>query len=461
MESLADDGRPLPRTWPTEVLSEALDHLIADDTDALSPLDLLEDLDAIAELESKLLAAKAKRLASYETRRSFRPAFRTASTAVAHRRGISGRAAGASVDTARALRDLPLVFEALAKGHITPDHVSRLVSLHRQPHLRAAVEEDQGWLVEQAVAHAWSTFEHRTSNWAELADPRDPATLDPGADKRRMAWANGVGGTAIVELITTSLLLEQMVMLLQPTFDRLAEQEWADARDAAASMGRDPDLVTVSDLPRTDAMRWHDALAITLRRGAGSTSDPGSAVTVAVTVDEATLQRAAELERHAAAGALDGPAGAETHEPAAADRCADAIDYRCETAGGVPIPPSLALWCAVVDGLRRVTVNTVDRSASLSHKGRLFNDGQRLAMMVRDRQCRGPGCERRGQRLQGDHIEPASRGGPTHTANGQMLCPACHRHKTWLQAMGLLDAVDHLWNPNAPLHADARARTDR
>lgn len=474
LDSLVDDGRPLPRDWSGLVVGDALDVMIEDDTDAMAPAELLRDLDTIAILESKLAAAKLKRLASYDQRRIYRPAFRTAATALASRRRIGGRSAGADVNTAKALRELPVVFDALAAGQIAPDHVKRIVAMFREGHLREAVIEDQAWLTEQAMELAWSEFDHRVGNWAELVDPRDPADLDPAADKRRLVWANGVGGTALIETTTTALLLEQMISILQPTFDELHEQEWADARAAKVAAGENPDDVTTADLPRTDAMRWHDAHAIVLRRGAEGTGDPGTKLDVGIVVDLTTLMMAAQASSQrdflrfdavrptgdSATGSMfdDTPELADPAEPIARDRCADAAGYRCETSRGVRMAPALAMWCALAVEFRRITLGADDRTASISHKGRLFNKAQRAAMLARDRHCRGPGCGRRLADLQADHIDPASRGGPTHTANGQILCGPCHRHKTWLQAMGLWNEVDHLWDPNNDRHPDSRAR---
>ncbi len=432
----------------------ALDAMVSVDTDGMSPLDLLRDLDTIEMLEAKIAAAKAKRHSSYDRRRAYRPAFRSASTAIAHRRRIGGRAAGREVNLANALHELPAVLDALTAGEISLEHAMQITRLHRQPHLKTAVGEDQDWLIAQASGLAWAEFMFRTENWAEIVDPRDPAELDPGTDKRKLIWANGVGGTALVELTTTTLALEQLIKMLQPTFDLLLEEEWADLRAAAVAQGADPDDVTSSSLPRTDAMRWHDALMIVLRRGSSLLQgDPGTELSVGIAVDLTTLMMAAEAESQRLGG-RPSPIGESTPSR---DRRVDAAIYRCETTSGRRLAPSLVLWCALATEVRRITLDLDERTTSISHKGRFFNDGQRAAMLVRDRHCRGPGCCRFGS-LQADHIEPANRGGLTHTKNGNMLCGPCHRHKTWLQAMGFWHTVEHLWNPNDQRHIDAHSR---
>ncbi len=470
LDSLYDDGGALPSDWAELLVLDAVDQFIsnatsADDAVPSEPLDLLASIDFLDELEAKTAAAKAAVLAQYNDRRAYKPAFRTAATARAQRRRMNGRHTGAEVNFAISLAKLPSVFDALARATITVEHAKRIVRLHEKSYLRDAVEADQDWLVKSASSLSWAEFDRMVGNWSELVDPRDPADLDPGADKRELSWAHGVGGTTLVALAMPHLMFEQVQQILQVEFDRLLEEEWAEARAACEAEGGNPDNITSAHLPRTDKMRWHDALMIVVRRGGINPDlvDPGCSISVAVTVDLMTLMWAAQAAssndyiRFTRPGAdADSADDSETARPDAGDERLDAVDsYRCETASGVRISPQLALWCALATHIRRVTADASDRTTSVSSPARLFNDLQRFGMLVRDRHCRGPGCGRRSRKLQADHADPASRAGPTHTANGQMLCPPCHRHKTWLQAMGLLDAVGHLWNPNHAKHPDA------
>lgn len=475
VDSLVDDGEILPSDWADLAVLDALD-VITERSIVRSPEttsdEVLQRLDHLDQIEAKVAAAKAAALAEYNDRRAFRPSFRTAATARARRRRISGRHAGAEVNFATAMADLPAVLEALARGSIAVEHAKRIASLYKQSHHRAAVIRDQDWLVEKASRCAWNHFERLVENWSELVDPRDPADLDPAADKRSLKWGKGVGGTTLLEGTMPHLMFEQLLAVLQPAFDQLLEEEWTEARATAEAAGLNPDDVTTAHLPRTDAMRWHDALMIVVRRGGADPNgaDPGSAIRVAVTVDATTLMWAAQAAsakgyirfsrptpHTTAEGETDTEVDAEAVEPPAPrNPTRDADNYRCETASGANISPSLALWCALATHIYRVTIEANERSTSLSTSARLFTQSQRIAMLVRDRHCRGPGCGRRSGRLEADHIDEACRGGPTHTANGQLLCPPCHRHKTWLQAMGLWAEVEHLWNPNHRRHEDQR-----
>lgn len=456
----------------------ALDWVASDlahaDVDALSDDDLQAELDVFDQAEARLAAAKSARLAEYERRRLYRPTYRTASTARAHNRQMNGRHTGAELNLAADLTSLPHVWKALATSRITIEHARLLSRLFRRTHLRNAVIDDQEWLVTQAESLSWAEFEHRVTNWTEIVDPRDPADLDPGADKRRVTWSKGVGGNALIQVDTTQFMLEQFMACTQPVFDRLLEQEWADARAAFEAAGRNPDDVTTAHLARTNDMRRHDAMMILIRAGAAASTDesgpddPGASVRVIVTVDLATLMWAAQAASRNGGIRFTAPQGPQPQSsqpqgsqrqgsqsdkparPPKRDRQTDAEVHRCSTLGGTRLAPAFALWCALATHVERVTLDARDRSASLSSPARLFTPSQRLAMLARDKHCRGPGCARQpaNNNLEADHITPHSRGGPTHTTNGQMLCRPCHRHKTWLQATGLWHIAEPNWNPN-------------
>jgi hypothetical protein len=61
----------------------------------------------------------------------------------------------------------------------------------------------------------------------------------------------------------------------------------------------------------------------------------------------------------------------------------------------------------------------------------------RLALRLRDRGCRFPGCTNRF--VDGHHILPWSKGGPTTLAN---LCSLCRRHHTYVREGGIRIVAD-------------------
>ena len=98
---------------------------------------------------------------------------------------------------------------------------------------------------------------------------------------------------------------------------------------------------------------------------------------------------------------------------------------------------------------------------------RLFTDDLRQALVVRDRGCVFPGCEKPPRSCEAHHLIPWWSGGRTSLDNGALLCPPHHRlvepdphvpdHRQWHLRMsqeGVLEALP-------PAHVDAERRPRR
>ncbi|MCU0266713.1 MAG: HNH endonuclease, partial [Actinomycetia bacterium] len=72
-----------------------------------------------------------------------------------------------------------------------------------------------------------------------------------------------------------------------------------------------------------------------------------------------------------------------------------------------------------------VVVDPAGQVLDLGRTQRLFSAAQRLALWVRDRGCRFPGCG--APWAQAHHVEPWQTGGRTDLANGLLLCGRDHR----------------------------------
>jgi len=91
-----------------------------------------------------------------------------------------------------------------------------------------------------------------------------------------------------------------------------------------------------------------------------------------------------------------------------------------------------------------------DRGVVLDHgRGeRLFTDAQKVALALRDRGCRFPGCDRPASWCDAHHVDAWETGGATDLSNGVLLCRRHHRiaHRPgWtlrLTADGELHATD-------------------
>ena len=382
-----------------------------------------QEFDALVKESQRLLAqATAKHfavLAEAKKRRSHASrGYRSQATWVSSLIRLSKSQCGGRVARAEFLTGrLPEIFGALLAGEITSEHAD-LIARTGLLHPDQAVESQHYFLL--WAQESWPMFKTFMMNWAEIVDDTDPQELVDRAHRdRRMAWAQGVGHTMLVELSIPNECFEPMLDAMQPIYDRMEKQEWLEAR---AALG---EAATFKDLARTSSQRWLDALLELVRRGAASgTIDPGIKAILNVIIDNATLQR--ELARFEDHGA----------EPARPDHH-DVETYRCQTLSGLPISPALAVRIAIAGAVRRFVMHADDLDFNATASTRLFTGAKRIGLVIRDRFCQGPGCDTPASRCEADHIHESSSGGLTMPENGQMLCPACHRHKTQLFTQGL------------------------
>lgn len=147
---------------------------------------------------------------------------------------------------------------------------------------------------------------------------------------------------------------------------------------------------------RSRAQKQHDALAIILSKAtAGLPTLGGAAPTLVVTVREADLL---------------------------ADR-----GYAHIPGADLPVSLSVARHVACTGVIQRVVMNDTGRIVSISTTDRVFSHHQRKAIIARDGGCIIPGCHVPSSWCEIHHVDEHSRGGPTHTDNGVLLCFFHHR----------------------------------
>ena len=107
-------------------------------------------------------------------------------------------------------------------------------------------------------------------------------------------------------------------------------------------------------------------------------------------------------------------------------------DEPAQLEGYGPIPAALArrivrdTRCRV--WLRRLYTRPGDGAlVAMDSRARLFPDGLRRVLIVRDQTCRTPWCD--APIRHGDHVRSVADGGETSAANGQGLCEACNYAK--------------------------------
>ena len=130
--------------------------------------------------------------------------------------------------------------------------------------------------------------------------------------------------------------------------------------------------------------------------------------------------------------------------------------------GPVAAPTARALLAATGEAGAPIWLRRVFASANGSQlvgvesTRRLFPEGLRRFLVLRDKTCRTPWCDAPIRHV--DHVVPAARGGHTSIANGQGLCEACNLAK---EAVGWTSRVvgDGLLGPGSTPRHRVRLRT--
>jgi hypothetical protein len=291
------------------------------------------------------------------------------------------KTARGQVKRGRALRSLPVVCEAYARGTLSTAHVDDIISV-KNPRTEESLARDEELLVDQANKLSYADFTRATDYWKQMADPdgceedalaqreRRDVTLHPNRD-------GSFSGPTYLDSISGVIVSGELGRLEQELF----EADWAAAKER---LGRDP---KVTELDRTPAQRRADAL-----------------------VEMAVRSRTAPADGRRPDPLFSVFVGYETLK-----------GRILELANGVPIAPGCLLpWLEEADIERAVfgPGGRVDVSAT----SRFFTGATRRALELRDRRCTHPFCDEPIEHCQADHIQMASQGGPTTQENGRLLC---------------------------------------
>ena len=114
-----------------------------------------------------------------------------------------------------------------------------------------------------------------------------------------------------------------------------------------------------------------------------------------------------------------------------------------------PIFLATARHIACTGAVQRVVSGTNGRIVSIQTLDRVFNFYQRRAITLRDGGCLIPGCHVPPQWCEIHHVQEHSRGGPTHTDNGVLLCWFHHRTiDTGGWRIRMTDGIPHVRGPS-------------
>lgn len=361
-------------------LRSALEEVQAEDLGEIASEALEDDLVELERAARMLQAERLRRLAEIDRRGDFRRDGHLSTSAwVANRLRMGWQAATAEVRLARALRQMPMTRAALRDGEVSGQAV-RLLARAKEAH-PDEFSRDEEVLLEGAerlrVRDLYLALEH----WRQAIDMAGAAEEEELRFQRRyLHVSQTLYGMVRVDGELDSETGQSVITALHAVQD-------ADLRGG----GRTPDS-------RSPAQRRADALAELCRQWLGSADRPKVAgerphLTVVVDVE-----------------ALAGAPGA-----------------RSELDNGQTLHPEAARRIACDAAITRVMTSGRSEPVDVGRRTPVVPHTTRRALMVRDRHCTFPGCERPEDWCDAHHVKHWADGGPTALSNLILLCRQHHR----------------------------------
>ncbi len=389
-----------------------LDELLACDPAGLPGATLAEVVQRQAVVRNRLAAFDARVTAAFDASKEWAA---DGSRSAAAWLVTKGRERKATVDRrvahGRALRGMPLVWAAFARGEITDDHVDVLASARETR--EDAFADDEAELVGWATDKRYAAFRCKVRYWSDQVDP-------DGTDRRakdQQAAAEWHASTSFQDEVFVNGRLDPVggsiyARELERLTDWLFEQEWAEA---TARLGEGN--VRVTDLARTPAARRAAAQVLMAERsGAMALGAKGTATrpVLNVVMDWATF--CAELAR------LEGRT--DVRFPG---------ERTCRLDDGTIIAPSTAVSLGLAGELRRLLLDPDGVPLDFGQTQRGFTGPLRTAVQLTHDWCGHPaGCDVPSWRCQIDHLIAFTDGGPTNPENAD---PKCGPHNRWKERL--------------------------
>jgi hypothetical protein len=130
---------------------------------------------------------------------------------------------------------------------------------------------------------------------------------------------------------------------------------------------------------------------------------------------------------------------------------------------GAQLSPAVARRIACDAGIIPAVLGTASQTLDLGRQSRLATGPLRRALVLRDRGCAFPGCDRPPRWCQGHHIRHWSNGGPTDLTNLVLLCGYHHRlihHSEWQVRINPKDGLPDFIPPTY-IDLDQKPRRNR
>jgi hypothetical protein len=380
-----------------------LDRLLSADLSGLGADERTELVTRVVRAEHRLHAGVLDAVAAFDSADvASTTCHRTTKRWLELRTRISAGTASQLTRTARALRDhLPDTRDALARGRLSPQHVSAIVSVVNTIGADHAVAA-QPLLLDLALRFEPAAVRNAAARIHQAVDPTGAERALYDAYERRGLKLSVAGGfgylNGIFDLESTELLQSALMPLMTPSGDgdrRSTGQLRADALLDLAKRGLDSGLQA-----QLGGERPHVSVVIdeqALRSGIGSADLPWTGAAVPAGV---ARRWACDAQVTPVLAALLPPPNSAAGQPSSATAA--------RIGGG---------WLPMDVGRAARTVTT----------------GQTKALRVRDGGCVHPGCSRTAAFCDAHHVVHWADGGPTDLGNLVLLCRHHHRtlHAGW------------------------------
>ena len=378
-------GSPLPGAPP-------LDPVAASDTELLSALDELEVSQRALDAQRMALLAETHHRAVTERKAGLK-----LKAYLGHTHHVAGATSARQVATAKKLRVLSEIADALKAGLITFDHAALLARLCT-PRVEAVMVELQPRFVELALIERFDRWAHTIRGLISLADQDGPKPGPLGEPQNRLRMTDGLDGSLHLDIdlygasaakVRASLLKEGERQWRHQTRQQepRSEQDASESEPADGGSGCEHDG-TFAEYPQRSLL-LADAAVMLIGKGMVARANGKMPVTDVTLIVPAS-------------GPLQGwtPDGVRLQDGTIRRLLCDAVFIPVVVDNlGVPLDMGLAK--------------------------RLYKPNQRRAIMVRDGGCGNPGCDLPWDWCEIHHVEHWEHDGPTDLPNG---LPACSFH---------------------------------
>jgi hypothetical protein len=364
---------------PHEIISR-----LAADVSSWTAAELAQSLRDLADIRSAVDACEARVLTAFAAARAGGGGSLDVPSWLQAETGISRREAARRAATAQGLARLPVVEQDLARGRITAEHAATLASAARSC---PEVSEHATELVALAGSLPADTFSKELRAWVHNRK------ADGGVNEyERQRARRRVGVFATDDgLVGLDVRLDPVAgATVTGLLDQVAEELWrADSADpAGGTRAREVELPA----------RRADALVEIFRRAAegGRAATRRARPTVIVLIDHRTLL--GQLAEHPI----------------------------CELVDRTPLSAATARRLACDAGILPVVLGGKSMPLDLGRTQRQPSAAQRKALVLRDRGCIFPGCDRPPEVCDAHHLVPYANAGPTDLDNLGLTCWSHH-----------------------------------